>query len=72
VTGRFELDFGTCRKTKPTASMKKKTVIPIALVKRSSHQLVQLSELNTNNSKTIQNQKPFKTKTSILTNFAFI
>jgi hypothetical protein len=29
-------------------------------------------ELNTNNTKTIQNQKPFKIKTSILTNFAFI
>jgi len=29
-------------------------------------------ELNTNNTKTIQNQKPFKTKISILTSFAFI
>jgi hypothetical protein len=46
VTGRsFELDFGTYRKTKPTASVKRETVIPIALVKRSGHWLVRSSQM---------------------------
>jgi hypothetical protein len=46
VTGRsFELGFGTCRKTKPTASVKRETIIPIVLVKRSSHRLIWSSQM---------------------------
>jgi hypothetical protein len=46
LTGRsFELGFGTCRKTKPTASVKRETVIAIALVNRSSHRLIRSSQM---------------------------
>ncbi len=46
VTGRsLELGFGTCRKTKPMASVKRETVIPIALVKTIGRRPIRSSQM---------------------------